>query len=161
MSAAPGRARMDVLLESQHRRQRILDHLNGIARAAAADATGATPGSASVLQISRALGERHKLVIGTLALMRARHEVASSGAQLAVRYVALVATTVSAQTMYDAIKASKQAKAAEAKAADAPAPVNHEPWRTVHKGGEGPPIKNPGGQGSLRRTVYVNCQQHY
>lgn len=96
MSAVAGRAKMDVLVESQHRRQRILDFLNGIAKAAAADATGTTPGSASVLQITAATGDRHKLVIGTLALMRARHEVASSGAQLAVRYVAMVVTTVDA-----------------------------------------------------------------
>lgn len=161
MSAAAGRARMDVLVESQHRRQRILDYLNGIAQAAAADASGATPASASVVQITAATGERHKLVIGTLALMRARHEVASTGTQLAVRYVALVATTVTAQTMYDAIKASYTAKTAAAKAAAIEKQAQHEPWRTVHKGGENPAIKNQGGQGSLRRTAHVNCQQNY
>lgn len=103
MSAVAGRSRMTVLLESQHRRQRILDFLNGIARAAAADPTGTTPGAASVLQISTATEDAHKLVIGTLALMRGRHEVSCTGTKLAVRYVAMVTTTVGAQEMYDAI----------------------------------------------------------
>jgi len=148
MSAAAGRARMDVLVESQHRRQRILDFLN-------------SNGPASVLQIAAATGVRRKLVMGTLALMRARHEVASSGAQLTVRYVALVATTVSAETMYAAIKESFTARRAEAKAAAVQKKAKLEPWRTVHVGGENPAIKHQGGQGSLRRTVHINCQQNY
>lgn len=150
MSAQAGRAKMDVLLESQHRRQRILDFLNG-------------NGPASVMQITAATGDTHKRITGTLALMRHRHEVASSGAKLAVRYSALIATTIDAQTMYNAIRDHAAVKAATA-AADAAATrkrAKKEPWRTVHKGGENPAIKNQGGQGSLRRTVHINCQQHY
>jgi hypothetical protein len=65
--------------------------------------------------------------------------------------------------MYDAIRdhAVVKAKAAADERAAATKRAKTEPWRTVHKGGENPAIKNQGGQGSLRRTVHVNCQQHY
>jgi len=158
MSAVAGRSRMDVLLDSQHRRQRILNFLNGIAKAAAADPDGTTPSSASVPQITAATGDKHKLVIGTLELMRGRHEVASTGARSAVRYVALVTTTVSAQEMYDAIS-SARATRMEAED-DAHANQPSASAGGVHKSGAHP-IKNQGGQGALRRTAYVNCYQHY
>lgn len=148
VSAVTGRSRMDVLVESQHRRQRILDYLHA-------------NGAASVLQITTGISDVHKLVTGTLALMRARHEVAATGKRLDVRYVALVATTVSAQEMYDAIHARAKTKRASSEVAAAVKRAKAEPWRTVHKGGENPAIKAQGGQGSLRRTVYVNCQQNY
>ena len=150
VSAVTGRSRMDVLVESQHRRQRILDYLHA-------------NGAASVLQITTGISDVHKLVTGTLALMRARHEVAATGKRMDVRYIALATTTVSAQEMHDAIRdhAAKRSKTAATEVAEASKRAKHEPWRTVHKGGENPAIKNQGGQGSLRRTVYVNCQQNY
>lgn len=158
-----GRPRMEMLLESQHRRQRILDFLNAAAEAAANDPSGDTQASASVLQIVTGTGDTHKRITGTLALMRERHEVASTGKKLAVRYVALVTTTIDAQTMYDAIRehAGVKAKRASTEVNEAAKRAKTEPWRTVHKGGENPAIKNQGGQGSLRRNVYVNCQQNY
>jgi hypothetical protein len=146
MSAVAGRARMDVLVDSQHRRQRVLDFLNA-------------NGAASVLQITAGTGEKHKLIIGTLALMRGRREVESSGAKLAVRYTALATTTVSAQAMYDAIRDAKTRKAAE-DAAVVPARASVSAGG-VHKCGGNPPIKNQGGQGALRRTAHVNCFQNY
>jgi hypothetical protein len=154
---------MDVLVESQHRRQRILDFLNATAEAAAADPGGDTPASATVPQITAGTGDPHKSITGTLALMRERHEVASTGKKLAVRYVAMVTTTIDAQTMYDAIRehAGVKAKRASTEVNEAAKRAKTEPWRTVHKGGENPAIKAQGGQGSLRRTVYVNCQQNY
>lgn len=158
-----GRPRMEMLLESQHRRQRILDYLNATAETAAADPCGTTQRSASVLQITAGTGDTHKSITGTLALMRERHEVASTGKKLAVRYVALVTTTIDAQTMYDAIRehAGVKAKRASIEVNEASKRAKTEPWRTVHKGGENPAIKAQGGQGSLRRNVYVNCQQNY
>lgn len=153
MSAVAGRRRMDVLVDSEHRRQSILDFLNGL------EADGDAPGAASVLQITAATGDRHKLVIGTLALMRGRREVKSTGAKLQVRYVALVATTVSALTLYAAIVDAKNRKAAEAVAA--PTARASVSAGGVHKGGSLPPIKNQGGQGALRRAAVVNCYQNY
>jgi hypothetical protein len=146
MSAVKGRPRMDVLVDSQHRRQRVLDFLNA-------------HGAASVLQISAGTGDKHKLIIGTLALMRGRHEVESRGDKLAMRYVALATTTVSAQAMYDAIRDAKTRKAAE-NAAEVPERASVSAGG-VHKCGGNPPIKNQGGQGALRRAAHVNCYQNY
>lgn len=149
-----GRPRMEMLLESQHRRQRILDFLNA-AKAAANDSSD-TPASASVLQIVDGTGDTHKSITGTIALMRERHEVACTGKKLAVRYVALVTTTIDAQTMYDAIRehAGVKAKRASTEVAAAVKRAKAEPWRTVHKGGENPAIKDQGAQGAVRRSAW-------
>lgn len=37
-----------------------------------------------------------------------------------------------------------------------------QPWRTVHiVKADDPPLKNQGGQGALRRNVFINCEQNY
>ena len=138
---------MDVLLESQVRRQHILDYLHA-------------HGPASSRQISDAVGQDYRTMRGTLVGMRDRGEVSFSGLRNHAVFIALVNTTVSADKQYNAIRDHHDRKKLAAEAAKVEK-QNNEPWRTVHKGGEDPAIKSQGGQGSLRRTVYVNCSSHY
>lgn len=151
MSAVKGHKRIDVLRASQTRRQEILDHL------------AATPLLTSKT-ISSLIGCDIKTTSHTLSMMRKRREVATTGAHHSTRYVALATTTVSAEVLDAAMAEQRVLKAATRRVAEVAVAVkkNHaEPWRTVHRGGGDPAIKRQGGQGSQRRTVFVNCTQNY
>lgn len=157
------------LQRAQERRQTILDLLN------------ATPGmnTAGLLQSMPEYTLAN--LRGSIANMLAKREIASSGSKRDHVYLALVQTTHSAASVLEAkyarnrvgnekrdpktMNAARERKRiAEAKRAQRKreAELAAQPWRTVHiVKHDDPPLKNQGGQGALRRDVFVNCQQNY
>ncbi len=93
----------------------------------------------------------------TLRTMIDWQEIRHEGDARRRRYFALVETTRSAEeckAMREAnLAASNRAKQRAALSAES---AQAEPWRHVHRPGKHP-IKNAGGQGALRRRVYINC----
>lgn len=94
----------------------------------------------------------------TLRTMAEWQEIRHEGRARSRRYYALVDNTRSAETCkalrYANLSASNQAKRRTAEAEPAP---GKEPWRTVNRPGDRPPIPNQGGQGALRRRAHINC----
>jgi hypothetical protein len=133
MSAAKGRKRMDVLIESQHRRQAILDFLHA-------------HGPATNRQIGAATGESTTHLGGILGPMQTRGEIDGSGKRGETLYRALAAVTVTAQTMYESIRDHRDCK--QRARDDEASRAAREPWRTVHKGGRAEAMKGQGGQGA-------------
>ena len=155
MSITLGRPRLDVLIENQERRQHILNFLH---------ANGAAHSS----EIAPGINEPLERVKAALLQMRLREEVSKEGSHRTARYIALVETTISAQELDAMIRMRTIDGKARARANPKPAPPPETPaagTQSVSAGGihhpGDHPIKNQGGQGSLRRTVHVNCYQHY
>lgn len=144
--------RLDKLLENQHRRQAVLDALHE------------QPGQ-TAQQLAAAIGVPAKLMIGSLHTMRNRGEVKSSGTHSAMVFVALVDTTVSAQSLYDATAKGREERQRESEAMGIKTrhePEPNEPWRYVHKGGCARATDaGQGGQGAIRPRVYVNSSHNY
>lgn len=110
------------------RRQAILDFLND-------------GGEATAAQISAGVGLEKRTIHNYLQDMRADREIRTDerrvGRTVVYVHSALVTKTACAS-------------------APPPEKPNTEPWRTVHKGTDRDrPIPNQGGQGALRRTVFV------
>lgn len=154
MSTALGRPRLDVLLDNQHLRQRILDFLHA-------------NGHASSFEIAAGINEPLKHIKAALLQMRLRVEVSKEGSHRTVRYIALVETTTSAQELDAKIRKCGGVKAS-ALANQKPNPQPEKQTDNtqsvaaggIHRSGDHP-IKNQGGQGALRRTVHVKCFQNY
>jgi hypothetical protein len=133
-------------LNAQRRRQAVLDFLHG------------NPSSALPTI------ERHMLSLGdndsmdnTMRTMLGWDEISFTGGHGRRRYSAIAATTRSAeQVMED--RGSKVLKKAFDDHIDKP--VRNRPGHYVHRMGEHP-IRNQGGQGALRHTTYIDCQQFY
>jgi len=140
------RTKYDILLENQHRRQAILDHLH-------------TVGPLTTKQIAAYLGMPDTRVSTTLGDMQYRREVVNVGMRGKATWAALTSTTVSAVDVQEkivrAVVANNKAKMRDGHTPD------KQPWRTVHIGGSLPKTSDQGGQGALRPTVYVNCCTHY
>lgn len=132
---------MDVLIDSQHRRQAILDFLHA-------------HGPATNRQIGDFTGESTTHLGGILGPMQRRGEIDGSGKHGETIYRALATVTVSAAEMYASIKDHRDSKQ-RARDEDA-ARAKREPWRTVHKGGLDVAMKNQGGQGALRERAHIS-----
>lgn len=150
MSSRAGRSRLEVLTENQERRQRILDFLNA-------------HGPAYSSEIAAATGDSCACVKATLKQMLPRGEICKEGTHRTARFTALVETTMSAQDMDAMIRAGKVRAPAKPK----PKPQTAKPaeQRSVAAGGihysGDHPLKNQGGQGALRRSVFVNLSNSY
>lgn len=141
MSAVKGRRRMDVLVESQQRRQAILDFLHA-------------HGPATNRQIGAATGESTTHLGGMLSPMQSRGEIEGSGKRGETLYRALATVTVSAKEMYEAIRDHRDSK--QRQRDEESNRAKREPWRTVHKGGRDEAMKNQGGQGAVRERAHIS-----
>lgn len=149
MSVNAGKARLQFLRENEARRQTILDYLN-------------TNGPTLAHGLRHLIDMPVRQLRTSLQTMKQRGEVAITGSQQKTIYIALKTVTESAEKLHAAIQTSYEKKrGSEYKKPDAPAaPKITAPWLYIHKPSINP-IPNQGGQGALRRTVFVNCQQNY
>lgn len=157
------------LQRAEERRQKILDLLN------------ASPGL-DYPGIQQHMPEYPPTSMrGAIANMLAKREIAAAGPKRGHVYFALVKTTHSAESVIDAKRARNQIgnskrdpetlnaarerkRIAEAKRQQRKRDkeLAAQPWRTVHiVKADDPPLKNQGGQGALRRNVFINCEQNY
>lgn len=147
------RSRLEILLESQNRRQKILDWLH-------------SDGPKSTEQIALYLEMDQKKVSTTICEMYRREELGKIGNVHKVRWIAVATTTVSAETRLAHIHASRvDLNAAKKKIVREPIPEKLDTWvngKLTHIGGKTLASNaGTGGQGALRPRVYVNCQQFY
>lgn len=136
--------------ESANRRQQILDFLN------------AHPGSlmgpigCALFGEGKSRSRHHNTIKNMITL----GEVRFDGTFRLRRYYALVATTRSAEEVRVACMGGV-AKANHDRHSDAVRrAVSQGPGYYLHIPSD-KPIANQGGQGCVRRSVYVNCQQFY
>jgi hypothetical protein len=116
------------------RRQAILDFLN-------------EGGEATAAQIAVGVRLQKRTIHNYLKDMRADQEIRTEERQVG-RIVTYVHTALVTKTTF--IPPPPPPKA------------NKEPWRTVHMGSDRMhPIPNQGGQGALRRTVFVGANTVY
>lgn len=116
------------------RRQAILDYLND-------------HGESTAAEISKALGYEKRTVHNYMRDLRMDYEIST------------VERIVGKCMMQ--YHTAKVAKSKYTGCADLPKP-SKEPWRTVHRGTDNDrPIPNQGGQGALRRTVFVGANTVY
>lgn len=153
MTAARGRPRLDVLVENQHRRQRILDFLHA-------------NGAASSVEIAAGINVPLARIKAAMMQMSGRAETRKDGTHRTARYTALVETTASAQELDAMIRERGREGKARVKDKFKPQPAQPAVQQQSAAGGGvhtpgNHPIKDQGGQGARRRTAYINCYQNY
>lgn len=131
---------------AQRRRQAVLDFLH------------TSPGVAlPVIQAHMlSLGDEASMD-NTIRTMIGFGEITYTGGHGRRRYSAIATTTRSAEQVMDD-RGNKILKKAFDDHIDKP--VRSSPGHYVHRMGEHP-IRNQGGQGALRHTTYIDCQQFY
>lgn len=116
------------------RRQAILDFLN-------------EGGEATAAQISEGVGLEKRTTLNYLLEMRTDREIRTEERQVG-RMITHIHTALVTKTVFTP--------------PPPPPKPNLEPWRTVHMGSDREhPIPSQGGQGALRRTVFVGANAVY